>query len=150
MIVVSNWGSYFVCNFSHLRCGILFCISTYVLYILHVRYIFVVFGSFTINKMWNSTHAAPWSTYLYNDRDRISHQVRTKQRAQEVKESWSWEEILGGCETLPRCQGVKEDSEAAGVHGHKKPKGNPKLFGGGTRGRSAEPRREPETVWDSI
>ena len=58
-----------MCPFSHLRCGILFRVSAYVHYVLHVRYIFVVFGDFTINKMWNFTHAAPWSTYLYNNRD---------------------------------------------------------------------------------
>ena len=27
------------------------------------------FGSFTIIKMWNSTHAAPWSNYSYDGRD---------------------------------------------------------------------------------
>jgi hypothetical protein len=32
MIVASNWGSYFMCPFSHLRCGILFRVSAYVRY----------------------------------------------------------------------------------------------------------------------
>lgn len=60
-IVASNWGSYLVCSFSHLQCGILFCMCA--LRISH-HYIFVVLRSFTIIKMWNSTHAAPWSNYL--------------------------------------------------------------------------------------
>uniref|UniRef100_A0AAZ3RP61 Uncharacterized protein n=1 Tax=Oncorhynchus tshawytscha TaxID=74940 RepID=A0AAZ3RP61_ONCTS len=46
-------------------------------------------------NMWNSTHAAPWSTHYYK-RDRGSHQQRTKQCAQEEEVSWTWEEILDG------------------------------------------------------
>ena len=40
-------------------------------------------------------HAAPWSDPYY-ERDRRSHQQRTKQRAQEREVSWTWEEILDG------------------------------------------------------
>jgi hypothetical protein len=44
-------------------------------------------------------------------------------------------------------KGVYEDSDDAGVHDHKQPKGNPKIFwDGGHKGRSAEPRREPKTI----
>jgi hypothetical protein len=72
IIVASNWGSYLVCPFFYLRCGILLCLSANVY---HDRYI-LVFGSSNIIKMWNSTHAAPWSNYLYNDRDKyISNQI---------------------------------------------------------------------------
>jgi hypothetical protein len=46
--------------------------------------------------------------------------------------------------------GGKEDSDNTGVRGHKQPKGNPKIVLGGHKGRSAEPRREPETVWESM
>ena len=42
----------------------------------------------------SSAYAVPWSDYLNNGRDRISHHYRNKQRAQEVKESWTWEELL--------------------------------------------------------
>ena len=42
--------------------------------------------------MWNDTHAAPWSP-SYDDRDRISHHQRTKQRGED---KWTWEEILDG------------------------------------------------------
>ena len=42
IFVTCNWGSYLVCPFSHLRCGILFCVSAYVRFIFHDRYVFVV------------------------------------------------------------------------------------------------------------
>jgi hypothetical protein len=47
----------------------------------------------------NPDHAARWSEYASNDRDRISHHNRTKQRAQEESVSWTWEEILDGKES---------------------------------------------------
>ena len=65
--------------------------------------------------MWNPYHAALWSVSPHN-RDRRSYHNTTKQRAQEekvswaweeVKEeniSWTWEEIMGGHESLPRKQ----------------------------------------------
>jgi hypothetical protein len=65
--------------------------------------------------MWNPDHAARWSEYAsssYDERDRISHHTRTKQRAQEGMASWSleeieeriswtWEEVLARHERLP-------------------------------------------------
>jgi hypothetical protein len=72
IVVTSNWGSYLVCPFSQLRCGILFCMSAYVCDVDHDRYIVVGFGSVTIFKMWSSTHAAPWSNYSHDGRDNIS------------------------------------------------------------------------------
>ena len=47
-------------------------------------------------------------------------------------------------------RGVKEDSDNTGVRCHKQPKGNPNIFLGGHKGRAAEPRREQETVWESM
>ena len=46
--------------------------------------------------MWKLYRALAWSDIHYNDRDRISHPQRTKQRAQEEEVSWTCEEILDG------------------------------------------------------
>ena len=63
----------------------------------------------------NSYHAAPWSP-PYNERDRIIHHKRTKQRDEEEqrfvesrtqdeildgKTSWTLEEVMAGDKTLP-------------------------------------------------
>ena len=83
-------------------------------------------------------HAAPWSEYYYDARDRRSHHTRTKQRAQEEKVSWSWEqikeekiswnweEIMGYTKAFlgSRRRERREDSDDAGVRGHiESPKG---------------------------
>ena len=45
--------------------------------------------------MWNYENTASWSA-LSNNRDRITHQRRTKQRKKEQQEEWTWEQILDG------------------------------------------------------
>ena len=45
-----------------------------------------------------SSHAAPWS-HPFNERDRMTHQTRTRQREkdeQRLMGKWTWEEILDG------------------------------------------------------
>ena len=42
-----------------------------------------------------SNHAAPW-THHYDERDRITHNNRTKQCEKEEQTLWTWEEILDG------------------------------------------------------
>ena len=56
-------------------------------------------------------HDAPWSP-VYDDRDRTTHQKKTKQRVkkewtpctrekEEWRTSWTWEEVMAGDKTLP-------------------------------------------------
>ena len=56
-------------------------------------------------------HAAPWS-HQYDERNRITHQTRTKQRVNEEwtswarekyewRTSWTWEEVMAGDKSLP-------------------------------------------------
>ena len=78
--------------------------------------------------MWNSKYAVPWSDIHYNERDRISHRNRTKQREEKV--SWAWEEIMAGDESLP----WKQPQAVRGGQQRRKPKRqlNISLGGGGT------------------
>ena len=70
---------------------------------------------FVLLKKMYSYHATPWSP-LYDERDRITHHKRTKQRDKEEqrfvesrtrderldgKTSWTWEEVMAGDKTLP-------------------------------------------------
>ena len=127
VIVVSDWGPYLGSHFRWGFCGVLSmcsCMSALVVDSVTVVWYSLVKCSsgvlqvFFVNKRrMYSNHAAPWS-HRYNERDRITHQTRTKQREKEEqrmieqtawtwdeildgKGSWTWEEILAGEDRLP-------------------------------------------------